>query len=418
MLVYIENKDKNWADVDAWLKQQRKRDGTITPDVALEALKMTNLDGNLYYVLKEINKFDECKRLEYKDFVVSAVQGREHGNKVYSALQTLAEEGGYIDEFEKADSDVKIYNSKLTKGVVLDDFEKLKEGLGKDYVIVANISNSHTTCFDTLDLDNVVELNFVKDCRCALFSSFVPNGNNFAKNLPKKMNFSGCSSVYFCSCDMSGVESIVLQEGGEVRFNDSTNLPENLDLSGCKRLYLNNCNLAEIKDLSVDNAELILFSEAYNFPKDLDLSNCSELYFRGNDFKKLDNLRFKDGAEVWVDKADNLTKKFDVSNLSLLNISNSSFENYDRMVFMEGSRIEIAQCSNLPNIMDFSRCENGYISSCDMRGVEELIFKNNKQRRSFLYQLHQTNYFIDDVKITLLEEEALRKRLRDRYSKE
>jgi hypothetical protein len=54
--------------------------------MALEALKMTNLDGNIYFILKEINKLDVDKRLEYRDFVLSAIQGREHGNKVYSAV--------------------------------------------------------------------------------------------------------------------------------------------------------------------------------------------------------------------------------------------------------------------------------------------------------------------------------------------
>ena len=415
MLIYIDNKDKNWAGVDAWLKQRRNADGTITPDVALETLKMTNLDANLYFIVKEINKLDVDKHLEYKDFVVSAVQGREHDDKVYSALKALAEDGGYIEEFEKADSDIKIYNSKVTKGVVLDDYDKLKACLGKDFVIVANISDNHTTVLGGCDLGNVVELNYVKDCRQVLLSAFTPHGTVSAQNLPKKMDFSGCFEVYFNSCDLAGVESIVLQDGGIAHFTYAENLPKNLDLSRCSVLYLEGCDLSGIRGLSMAKAEEIYMEEAYNFPKNLDLSNCKELHLKGSEFLALDNLKFRDGAKVKVSNAYDITKKFDASNLGSLEMIHCSFKDYNKITFASGSKIKLEGCWDLPEVIDFSRCERGDLSGCNMLGVKKLVFKDQEQRNAFL---HYTNSNMDDVKITFADEVGLFKSLRDRFSKE
>lgn len=114
--VPIDNMTDSEIKLDGWIKDVRNhsKDKKITPEFAMEVLRKTNHSGNLRVIL--INIGDKCKsvkeRLEYKEFVLSAIEGREHKSEIREYLYELAKEGGYIDEFKKADKKPKVYGSK------------------------------------------------------------------------------------------------------------------------------------------------------------------------------------------------------------------------------------------------------------------------------------------------------------------
>ena len=104
-------------ELDTWIKKTRNnsKDEKITPKFALEILSKTNHSGHIKTILFNIG--EKCasikERLEYKEFVLSAVEGRSHTKTVADYLKELAEEGGYLEEFKTADAKEKAICDKV-----------------------------------------------------------------------------------------------------------------------------------------------------------------------------------------------------------------------------------------------------------------------------------------------------------------
>jgi hypothetical protein len=126
--VIINNTTDNTAKVLAWIRKTRNEniDRKITPEFAMEVLSKTNHSEHMKTILRNIG--DKCgsikERLEYKDFVLSAIEGRTHVESVYKYLKDLAVEGGYWEEFEDADKLPKLYDSN---DCLSDYFIKMKD---------------------------------------------------------------------------------------------------------------------------------------------------------------------------------------------------------------------------------------------------------------------------------------------------
>ena len=115
-MIFIDNIDGDLAAIDYWIKDTRNKSPNkkITPEFALQVLSKTNRTGHIETVLQNIG--DKCgsiaERLEYKKFVLSAIDGRSHNSDITEYLTSLAEEGGYLEEFKKADAKNKMYSSR------------------------------------------------------------------------------------------------------------------------------------------------------------------------------------------------------------------------------------------------------------------------------------------------------------------
>jgi hypothetical protein len=113
--VLIENYTDGISKVNLWIKDTRNKskDGKITPEFAMEVLSKTNHSEHLKTILRNIG--EKCgsikERLEYKDFVLSAVEGRTHIKDVGDYLRSLADEGGYLEEFNEAENLPKHYGA-------------------------------------------------------------------------------------------------------------------------------------------------------------------------------------------------------------------------------------------------------------------------------------------------------------------
>lgn len=128
--ILIDNMEYDALELDTWIKKTRNntKDEKITPKFALEILSKTNHSGHIKTILFNIG--EKCasikERLEYKEFVLSAVEGRLHTKTVADYLKELAEEGGYLEEFKTADAKEKVYSPQqfATKYFVFMDKNK------------------------------------------------------------------------------------------------------------------------------------------------------------------------------------------------------------------------------------------------------------------------------------------------------
>lgn len=111
--VLIENIEDSVFKIDYWIKKTRNEssDEKITPDFAMKVLTKTNHFSHINIILNNIG--EKCcsikERLEYKEFVLSAIEGREQTKAIKEYLRDLAKEGGYEKEFDDADSKKKVY---------------------------------------------------------------------------------------------------------------------------------------------------------------------------------------------------------------------------------------------------------------------------------------------------------------------
>ena len=118
--VFIENNGDSICKTDYWIKKTRNesKDEKITPDFAMQVLTKTNHSGHIKTILYNIG--EKCAsikdRLEYKEFVLSAVDGREQTKEIKEYLRDLAVEAEYVKEFDEADGRDKFYGTKEING--------------------------------------------------------------------------------------------------------------------------------------------------------------------------------------------------------------------------------------------------------------------------------------------------------------
>ena len=67
----------------------------------MQTLNYTNDYAVMKFIIKEINRFSDDEKLVFKDFVLSALDKREHSPNNLKDLRKIAVDGGYGDEFDK-----------------------------------------------------------------------------------------------------------------------------------------------------------------------------------------------------------------------------------------------------------------------------------------------------------------------------
>ena len=107
--MFVEIKElKSEVEMDRFLKRGRNNNNNkLPPEVAMEALKNTNHYTNIKFIIKEINGLSDDEKLEFKEFVLSAICEREHTPQNLKDLRKLAVDGGYVEEFDKVLDDNK-----------------------------------------------------------------------------------------------------------------------------------------------------------------------------------------------------------------------------------------------------------------------------------------------------------------------
>ena len=88
MFIEITNKDLSVIQIGEIISEKKKNG--LTPEDAIEILGMTNHYAHINSVIRIISKLPKEEQLNYKDFVIGAVDGREISKAIYERLQAFA----------------------------------------------------------------------------------------------------------------------------------------------------------------------------------------------------------------------------------------------------------------------------------------------------------------------------------------
>ncbi len=267
MFVKIDN-FKNALDVDTIIKKTRDNN-ELSPEVAMDILRMSNQYGNIKKLLQIIHNLGESKWGDYKEFVLSCVDGREVSEKTFEILNDIAKAGGYENELASINAKEKIYPTRKCD-VIYREGKYIQEDLSK-YDVLHHKHDNDVCVWDAKlpkfadfsECAKGVDFNMT-DCSAVKKFAFADNDdvirfihigrplNNEKRGaFPKVLDLSQANRVAFDSCDFEGVDEIKFKQGSVISFIFTSNHPKKLDFSMCSDL---------VGDFHAQEVEEIVFS--------------------------------------------------------------------------------------------------------------------------------------------------------------
>ena len=367
----IEHKSEVWAD--GWLKVRRnKNNGKIFPDEAMEVLAFTNYHSNISLILTAIDRLSDEEKLEYKEFVLSAIDGREQSPVNLKKLHDLAVAGGYKDEFDKVISDNEARALYPSKRFVI--IKPGNEYIGRLY-----------GTFDAEDCDKLIGDLSKYD---AVMFCFPENNDKmyFRKRqfiiagkdvkLPKKLIFQNIEDVRFISVDMENVRGIVCDN--DLGISNVTNLSSDIVINAGKNLYLNDRDFSDFHNIKINKGSSVWFYNVKGFPEGMDLSGCEKVTLEYCDLSKLPEQNFDDVAELKITNSvlPSWLKAFKCKKLTL---NTCDMKELDEIEFNQVEEATIEKCYNLPEVMDFRKIGKLSCEDNDYSKVKKMILKDKDQ---------------------------------------
>ena len=445
MFIPIEkNQGVTELSVDRLIKDSRDDEDGFTPNDAIEVLRRTNHIANIKQVIKEINKLKTLEeRLAFKDFVISAVDGRETSPETFDMLYMLAREGGYNKEFFEAYNNPKQYdttccNCKTIKFLRKDKDGKIEQDLSEYDKLVCDYSEctKHAVdekikyackecCYQNANrleveangdnyigteifrFDNVNHIEHivyddvktVEYANCKSVDLTMRTGNRGGDDLEIIAKNVGSLSVARRSdcdakkikfnCDAVSNLSIYAMDLNDVEF-------ENIE--GLEYVYFSGCYNFSGKLEQLKGAKKITFFECNNFPENLDLSAFDEVSILCGgyaDSSKPKGIKFKDGAKVSIIPTSQPNPDFlgdtkyykieiqphvDFSKCSEVTLG-GSLAQYDKLSFGEGAKVKFERVSAYPKVLDISMCDEVklYPFNNDIDLFNEVILRDMAQ---------------------------------------
>ena len=310
MFVKIDNKGMGLLEIDAWIKKTRNQNnGVISPEFAMEVLSKTNHFGHIKKVIQTIEKLPVEKQKEYSEFVLSAIDQREHKGEALAGLRRLADVCEVREEFEALNKKVKFYNAKdfVLSYVTVKSKEEFDALEGKFLRVIFDNSETQDDYnagndLDGCDFTGIKELIFAPGSTASIYGG---------SKMPKYIDASECHWVRIEEVDMSRVEEMKVSDCFNVTFESCYNLPKSLDVSMCSSLSLSGCDLSRVKEIKFKDGSEVSLRGSYNLPKVLDVSKCSEINMEDCDFQGVERVKFKNKAqfEEIRDYIDNFNAK-------------------------------------------------------------------------------------------------------------
>ena len=384
------NEQKSAVEIDGLLKRKRNlNNGKLHPDVAMQALSHTNHFVNIKFIIKEINTLSDEDKLGFKEFVLSAINGREHTPQNLKDLRKIAVIGGYAEEFDNI-----ISENKEKVAYPSNNFLIIRPGSRHLYhkygALEAEDYDELRGDFSKYDAVMIEHFDY-KDEMYGRDEEVVVTGDDVV--LPKKLIFMNVDRVNFCNIDMANVREIVYEKRLDV-FN-VRNLSSDIAIQGKEFLYLGGVNLAECKNIKLQDKSSLLLCDISDFPDDFDVSMCEELRMQDVDISKMPKQDFTNVKYMDIYRC-NIPSWFDVSNCCELGIGASDLGAFDEMKFKSSSDVVIRKCKSLPKVLDFSMCSKVLLEETDMSGVEKIIFKDKAQKTASKISGYKGNIVYSD----------------------
>lgn len=300
--------------IDKLLKDNRRDNGCITPEFAMECLSKTNHVGNMRFIARNISALDEHEWINYKDFVLEAVERRAQVDEVFAIFMEMAKRGNYLEQFILAHQKEKIYgiNDKVyfnkdedLECVDLRDYDAMVSGT-IDWLTIKEtvklpkaviLNNVYMLRLHHVDLDSCKSIVFEYDKSAGIKGTFCMQE---CQNLPKSLDLSTFRQVDICHCDLKNVEEIKFGNSLSVKLYDVKNYPKKLDFTGTKIVLLDDCDFSGVKKITFGECEEVDLSGAKGLPKVLDFSKCKRLIFDGCDFEGVETIFIKDEDDAMI----------------------------------------------------------------------------------------------------------------------
>lgn len=217
----------------------RKGIREFLPQHFFNILSHTNHHVSIKEALFLVDELPQDKHINFKDAIISAIEHRETTEFNKNKMITFAKEGGYLEEFEKADKKMKylepsfrnnnicvVYDSYLENDY--SQYDKLICDFSQSFIMqnscklpkILDVSRCMTVNFTNADISNLEKIKFKKGAQVKL---------SFAK-LPKKLNVTDCEVSGFLKSDYSQLEEITFTN----RHQKESILPNNINLKNVK----------------------------------------------------------------------------------------------------------------------------------------------------------------------------------------
>ncbi len=447
MFVEITKKDNNSPiGMDALFKKQREEG--ITPEFAMEVLESTNHYGNIKKVAKYILSLETVEeRLAYKDFVISAVDGRETTPDGFDMLYMLARDGGYNKEFFEAYNNPKQYDinycNLMTQTIICkSEHDDLPQDVREFDRVVLDYS-----VYTSGRANPSIEF-ACKECCFKNISNIRVSQHAKGYIGAEKFRFSNIGSVEHHIGE--GTKFVEYTDCGFVKFdvyNNNRHNAEDSEIVGKnvdKILMLHNgfwqernikCNFENVSELELCDFDLSLtdlnsfkglknisFRYCSDFPKKLDFSSLdsvSMLCKSNSRFECVEEIKFKEGAKFCMEPYifdDGGTDKIEIpphidfSKCSEVTLS-GSLAQYDTLSFGEGAKVNFVWVEKFPKVLDVSMCDE-VIFRRKIDNVNNVIFKDmaqledvakksckdEKEQKQFLSKLKKKAKFVNKEK--------------------
>ena len=212
------------------------------PQHFFDILKHTNHHISIRDALYLIDNLPIEKHINFKEAIISAIEHRETSNLNKAKMLALAEQGGYLEEFNTADSKMKYLepsfrnsNIYVAKNSYLDEdysqYDKLVCDFSKEFIMkstcklpkILDVSRCTVVNFNNQDISHLEKIKFKKGAQIKL---------NFAK-LPKKLDVTDCEVKDFLLSDYSQLEEITFTNHKQ----KEKILPYNITLKNTKIKY-------------------------------------------------------------------------------------------------------------------------------------------------------------------------------------
>ncbi len=404
---------KSVFNVDGFIKSSRNANGGyISPKIAMEALSKTNHYLNIKLLINEINRLSPQERLEFKDFIGSALNGREHTKDNLDALLTLAEEVGVLDYLKSSFE----YNTggdfKFIYPYNVLDLTKVKKGEKPEETSFAWVDDCSTyyefkkdySGFDCVEADG-------ENRKCVTVYS----------EMPRVMIFRNSRKVEISKkADCSRLDRISGYGLEEVAFLGVSSLRDDFVFPRCDFLVLASLgNLSRFKHLKALNSKKLKLSACY-FANEFDFSKFKEVQLFDCKMSRAGQIDFGGLDELGLYGSIVFPKVVDFSNCGNIAIYRGLRPNYfggaEHIIFrdLDQKKMFLSQIENsrkyfknvkfsyseLPNVLDFSYCEDGHLLLKDCDKVEHIIFRDLAQKIKFLKQNENSKENFKNVKFS------------------
>ena len=345
-------------------------------------------DGMAYVMLNEIEFADLKKPLKFHNI---------DGLQIHKSYLP-----GTV-EFENVQSLVSNADFEATKTVNFNNMQKLDLSSAKNLPDVV------------VEGGKYVELNhaeFRSDSK-VVFNDVTDAKMSYVKKMPKALTVAKCRRFEAYQTDFKDV-GFLPQDVNELHLIGAVNLPSLTILANTEKLNIDSAAFADGQKLVLNGVKIVKATELKNAPELIKITHADEVHLLLSDLQNTKKTVFSDVKNVWAG-ALSISGDFSAKNCQLVSFAHGGFEPQANLKFEQIDMVDFTTCDKMPEKLDVSKV--GKISISTLKGVKELILRDEKQRgeiRSYAFDSFDGNlvYTSPDANKAKLD---YRQELNDRF---